>query len=103
MPEEVVNVKQARPRHDALDADAASAALPEGSAEGAEAAASQWAAMADEGANFMQSAKGGAERILNQERPQEAKSMACMKNIHWGSAGGNGLPEYPPQPGLGRL
>ena len=51
----------------ALEADAVSARLPEGAAEGAEAAASQWAAMVDEGANFMQSGKGGAERILTQD------------------------------------
>src|ERR1700730_4030593 len=33
---------------------------------GADEAAAQWAAMADDGSSF-QSAKGGAERILNQE------------------------------------
>jgi len=54
----------------ALEADAANAgqAMPaESSAEGTEAAASQWAAMVDDGSSFMPAAKGGAERILNQE------------------------------------
>ncbi len=35
--------------------------------DGSEAAASQWAAMVDDGASFIKSAKGGSERILNQE------------------------------------
>jgi flagellar motor switch protein FliM len=54
----------------ALEADAASvqqAEAGEGGSEGAEAAASQWQAMVDDGGQFIQSAKGGAERILNQE------------------------------------
>ncbi len=54
----------------ALEADAAAgqqAAAAEAAAEGSEAAASQWAAMVDDGSNFIQSAKGGAERILNQD------------------------------------
>src|SRR6516162_4200350 len=54
----------------ALEADAANAgqAMPaESAAEGTEAAASQWAAMVDDGSSFMPAAKGGAERILNQE------------------------------------
>ena len=53
----------------ALESDAANADAPGGDngAEGAEAAASQWAAMVDDGSNFMQTAKGGAERVLNQE------------------------------------
>ncbi len=54
----------------ALEADAAAgqqAAATEAAAEGSEAAASQWAAMVDDGSNFIQSAKGGAERILNQD------------------------------------
>ena len=54
----------------ALEADAATvaqSAATEGPAEGTEAAASQWAAMVDDGSSFMQTAKGGAERILNQE------------------------------------
>jgi flagellar motor switch protein FliM len=38
-----------------------------GTGTGAEAAASQWAAMVDDGSQFIQSAKGGAERILNQD------------------------------------
>src|SRR5215472_8793987 len=54
----------------ALEADAATVAqgaAPEASPEGSEAAASQWAAMVDDGSSFVQTAKGGAERILNQE------------------------------------
>src|SRR5262245_64097706 len=54
----------------ALEADAASAvqAPPaETAGEGSEAAASQWAAMVDDGSSFMQGAKGGAERILSQD------------------------------------
>jgi flagellar motor switch protein FliM len=54
----------------ALEADAANVgqAMPaESAAEGTEAAASQWAAMVDDGSSFMPAAKGGAERILNQE------------------------------------
>ena len=39
---------------------------PEGGAPAGEDAAAQWAAMVDDGSGF-QSAKGGAERILNQE------------------------------------
>src|SRR5450631_3200363 len=48
----------------ALESEAGAAA-PD-AATGADAAASQWAAVADDGGGF-QSAKGGAERILNQE------------------------------------
>src|SRR5256885_12131108 len=54
----------------ALEADAANAgqaAPAESAAEGTEAAASQWAAMVDDGSSFTPAAKGGAERILNQE------------------------------------
>jgi flagellar motor switch protein FliM len=52
----------------ALEADAANARPGgEGPAEGAKAAASQWAATADDGPDFMQSSKGGTERILNQD------------------------------------
>jgi flagellar motor switch protein FliM len=54
----------------ALEADAATAqqnAPADGGTEGSEAAASQWAAMVDDGSSFMQSAKGGAERILTQD------------------------------------
>jgi flagellar motor switch protein FliM len=56
----------------ALEADAANAeqavAAAEGPADGStEAAASQWAAMVDDGSSFMQTAKGGAERILSQD------------------------------------
>ena len=40
---------------------------PSDGGEGAEAAASQWQAMVDDGGQFIQSAKGGAERILNQD------------------------------------
>jgi flagellar motor switch protein FliM len=48
-------------------ADPSRGAAAESAPEGSEAAASQWAALVDDGSNFMQSAKGGAERILNQE------------------------------------
>src|SRR5262245_37411196 len=55
----------------ALEADAANAeqaAPAESTGEGTEAAASQWAAMVDDGgSSFMQGAKGGAERILTQD------------------------------------
>src|SRR5215831_11436063 len=54
----------------ALEADAATvaqSAAAEVSPEGTEAAASQWAAMVDDVSSFMQTAKGGAERILIQE------------------------------------
>src|SRR5947208_2577983 len=55
----------------ALEADATNAVPgppPEGGApDGPEAAASQWAAMVDDGSQFVQSAKGGAERILSQD------------------------------------
>jgi flagellar motor switch protein FliM len=47
-------------------APAADANAPEANA-GEEAAAAQWAAMVDDGSQFGQSAKGGAERILNQD------------------------------------
>jgi flagellar motor switch protein FliM len=51
----------------ALEADAvAPGPPPEGSSDNGEAA-SQWTAMVDDGASFAQNAKGGAERILNQE------------------------------------
>jgi flagellar motor switch protein FliM len=51
----------------ALEGDGAGAepGASNGGAEGPDAAASQWGA--DDGASFMQSAKGGAERVLNQE------------------------------------
>src|SRR5262245_33633879 len=54
----------------ALEADAATAqsAPSESAGESTEAAASQWAAMVDDGgSSFMQGAKGGAERILSQD------------------------------------
>src|SRR5262245_48306069 len=35
--------------------------------DGNDAMAAQWAAMIDDGSQFVQAAKGGAERILNQE------------------------------------
>ena len=38
-----------------------------GAAPGVDEAAAQWAAMVDDGSSGFQSAKGGAERILNQE------------------------------------
>jgi flagellar motor switch protein FliM len=52
----------------ALEADAlAPPAGAEAGGDGSEAAASQWAAMVDDGSNFIRTAKGGAERVLNQE------------------------------------
>ena len=54
----------------ALEADAGSTgadAPADGTPEGAEAAAAQWAAMVDDGSQFIQAARGGAERVLNQE------------------------------------
>src|SRR6266849_1894247 len=43
-------------------------AAPEaGDGAGGDAMAAQWAAMVDDGSQFIQAAKGGAERILNQE------------------------------------
>src|ERR1700682_6168936 len=54
----------------ALEADAANVGQEppvESAAQGTEEAASQWAAMVDDDSSFLQSAKGGAERILNQE------------------------------------
>jgi flagellar motor switch protein FliM len=57
----------------ALESDAANGSTEGGESapEGSEAAASQWTAMVDDGggssANFLQGAKGGAERVLNQE------------------------------------
>jgi flagellar motor switch protein FliM len=47
-------------------APAADANAPEANVS-EEAAAAQWAAMVDDGSQFGQSAKGGAERILNQD------------------------------------
>jgi flagellar motor switch protein FliM len=47
------------------EASAASAAAATGSA-GEDASAAQWRAMADDGAQFGQRSKGGADRILNQ-------------------------------------
>ncbi|MCC6776563.1 MAG: flagellar motor switch protein FliM [Hyphomicrobiales bacterium] len=49
----------------ALEADATKQA-PEGTGD-TDNTASQWAAMVDDGSNYLQGAKGGAERILNQE------------------------------------
>src|SRR5438477_3873197 len=55
----------------ALEADATNAVSgppPQGGPpDGSEAVASQWAAMVDDGSQFIQGAKGGAERILNQD------------------------------------
>ncbi len=54
----------------ALDADGANAehgTPAEGAFEGTEATTSQWSATVDDGLTFNQSAKGGAERILNQD------------------------------------
>src|SRR5471030_649923 len=51
----------------ALEKESSGAATDEAGAKaGGDEAAAQWAAMADDGSGF-QSAKGGAERILNQE------------------------------------
>jgi flagellar motor switch protein FliM len=46
---------------------AAAPGSPPAAAPGADEAAAQWAVMVDDGSNGFQSAKGGAERILNQE------------------------------------
>jgi flagellar motor switch protein FliM len=43
------------------------AAPPPGGDAGGDDMAAQWAAMIDDGSQFIQAAKGGAERILNQE------------------------------------
>src|SRR6185312_638793 len=54
----------------ALEAESgAPATAPDAAAPGGgeEAAAAQWAAMVEDGNQFIQSAKGGAERILNQD------------------------------------
>ncbi len=57
----------------ALEAESGDGPAPEaGAAGGADGApgdemAAQWAAMIDDGSQFIQAAKGGAERILNQE------------------------------------
>src|SRR3977135_311529 len=54
----------------ALEADAEKAESDKvtlDSEDGSEAAASQWAAMGDEGSQFIQTARGGAERILTQD------------------------------------
>jgi flagellar motor switch protein FliM len=51
----------------ALEAEGGAAAGAPAETAGEDAAAAQWAAMVDEGAQFNQSAKGGAERILNQD------------------------------------
>jgi flagellar motor switch protein FliM len=54
----------------ALEAEGAVEAPPgqgTGAGGGAEEMAAQWAAMIDDGSQFVQAAKGGAERILNQE------------------------------------
>ncbi|MBV8826836.1 MAG: flagellar motor switch protein FliM [Bradyrhizobiaceae bacterium] len=53
----------------ALEAEGVTDASPGQRAEGApsDEMAAQWAAMIDDGSQFVQAAKGGAERILNQE------------------------------------
>jgi flagellar motor switch protein FliM len=54
----------------ALESEAgapASAAVAPVEGAGEDVAAAQWAAMVDEGAQFTESAKGGAERVLNQD------------------------------------
>jgi len=56
----------------ALEAEAtgtngAEGGLPPGGDAGGDDMAAQWAAMIDDGSEFIQAAKGGAERILNQE------------------------------------
>ena len=68
----------------ALEADAANvqqAEAGESASEGAEAAASQWQAMVDDGGQFIQSAKGGAERILNQVVHGQFPAIACHRPI----------------------
>ena len=59
--------------------------------DGNDEMAAQWAAMIDDGSQFVQAAKGGAERILNQEGSQTAKSMTWMKIPPRGNGGGNRL------------
>src|SRR5436190_24041477 len=55
----------------ALESDTVSGPLAgadaDANGEGVEAAASQWAAMVDDGSSFLHGSKGGAERILNQD------------------------------------
>jgi flagellar motor switch protein FliM len=52
----------------ALEADGGAAAAGKPAAEGGgEEMAAQWAAMIEDGSQFVHAAKGGAERILNQE------------------------------------
>src|SRR5215472_15985210 len=53
----------------ALEAESGEGQPPEAGADGApgDEMAAQWAAMIDDGSQFIQAAKGGAERILNQE------------------------------------
>ena len=54
----------------ALEAEATGGPVPSDmptGAEGGDEMAAQWAAMIDDGSQFLQAAKGGAERILNQE------------------------------------
>ena len=48
--------------------DAAAAAAAAAPGDGNDEMAAQWAAMIDDGSQFVQAAKGGAERILNQEK-----------------------------------
>jgi flagellar motor switch protein FliM len=52
---------------DAEKAEADKAVKAESAGENGEAAASQWAAMVEDGSQFMQTARGGAERILTQD------------------------------------
>ena len=49
------------------DGGAAPKPQPPGEGDGNDEMAAQWAAMIDDGNQFVQAAKGGAERILNQE------------------------------------
>jgi flagellar motor switch protein FliM len=52
----------------ALDAEQAPPEIPAvAGGDGAEVTAAQWQALVDEGGQFIQAAKGGAERILNQD------------------------------------
>ena len=53
----------------ALDAEQSPStdASPNGDAAGGDASAAQWQALVDDGGQFIQTAKGGTERILNQD------------------------------------
>jgi flagellar motor switch protein FliM len=50
-----------------VEQDASALGHADGAGDGADSAASQWQAMAEDGSDFMAAAKGGAERVLTQE------------------------------------